>query len=220
MSDDVTIRALNRGDSLEIFEQIAALHAHLIHGGILPQLGERFLTHLYREIAASRAGRVYAAFEGIRIVGYVAGAWDIWRCAFGFSPGGCMRLAALVVPRLWRRGVFDKALDALAYPFRNAAIPDPNAAPLSKHRAELLAIAVAEAAQGRGIGRGLVRALETFLRTHVTHYFVSTNVQEKQSNAFYRALGFAEAGQKRHHHLVVQIYIKRLTQTANRSAHS
>ena len=220
MSDDVTVKALNRGDRVELFEQIAALHAHLIHGGILPRLGERFLAHLYREIAASRCGCVYAAFEGVRMVGYVAGASDIWRCALGFSPGGCMRLGAILLLRLWRRDVFGKALDSLAYPFRNARIPDPSAAPLSKHRAELLAIAVAETAQGRGIGRGLVQALETFLSTRVTHYFVSTNVQETQSKAFYRELGFSEAGQKRHHDLVVQVYVKPLSQTASRSPRS
>ena len=215
MSDDLSVKALTRSDSLEPFQQIADLHIRLIHGGILPQLGERFLTHLYREIAASRHGCVHAAFAGGRVVGFVAGASDIWRCALGFRPGGCMRLGALLVARLWRVGILGRVLDSLAYPLRNARIPDRGAAPLSRHRAELLAIAVAETAQGRGIGRMLVQALEKFLTARVTHYVVSTNVQEKQSNAFYRELGFSPAGRMRHHDLVVQVYVKALGQTAN-----
>lgn len=215
MSAEVSVKALVRSDGLEPFRQIAALHIRLIHGGILPELGERFLTNLYREIAASRHGCVHAAFAGGRVVGFVVGASDIWKCALSFRPGGCLRLGALLLTRLWRLSILERVLGSLTYPFRNARVPDRGAAPLSIHRAELLAIAVAETAQGRGIGRLLVQALETFLAAPVTHYFVSTNVQEKQSNAFYRELGFSPAGQMRHHDLVVQLYIKALGQTAS-----
>lgn len=209
MNDGIELRSIQGDDRPELFERVASLHSDLIHGGILALLGKQFLASLYREIASCRWGSVFVATRDGSIVGFVAGAADIWQCACGLSTRGYLRLGGLFLRRLAKPGVLAKACDAFAYPFRqlqsgSKAVSD------GMHRAELLAIAVARDAQRSGVGRMLVGALEDFLKPHAKQYFVSTNIEEAQSNAFYRSLGFAEVGWKKHHGLVLQTYMKRL----------
>jgi ribosomal protein S18 acetylase RimI-like enzyme len=210
MSDDpVLVQRLSALDSEKLFREIAGLHAEQIRGGVLPLLGQRFLAILYREIASSKWGTVHQAMLDGRAVGFIAGTANIWRCAFGFTVRGYLRLASILGLRIWHPDIARKFLDALAYPFREPSTPAAENLPRQgKHRAELLAIAVASEAQGRGVGRALVGAFEETLRGNVTSYSVTTNAEDTQSNAFYDAVGFKKSGQKRHHDLLIQIYVK------------
>ena len=208
------LRRLSDNDPPAVYQQIATLHSDLIHGGVLPLLGRSFLSCLYRELAKSKWGSVHAAEQDGLIIGFIAGTPDIWHCALGLTPSGYLRLTSLVVLKLGHREIIRKMIDSLAYPFRQPSIDGGNSAPQDKHRAELLAIAVAPAAKGLGIGRALVREFERTLRDRTTPYFVTTNALDEQSNAFYQAIGFAKAGQKRHHDLIIQIYTKPVDRTA------
>jgi ribosomal protein S18 acetylase RimI-like enzyme len=211
MSDDsFVVQRLSGHDSIEVFRRIANLHAELIRGGVLPLLGESFLTNLYREIAHSKRGSVHQAVLHGQVVGFVAGASDIWRCALGLTFSGYLRLASLLALRIWRPEIMWRFFDSLAYPFRRPAAPQPSLPAQDKHRAELLAIAVTGDAQGRGVGSALVSAFEETLRGRTAFYFVTTNSADTRSNAFYGAVGFEKAGQKRHHDLLIQIYTKQL----------
>jgi ribosomal protein S18 acetylase RimI-like enzyme len=209
-SETVQLRRLSDGDPYGLFAQVAVLHATLIHGGLLPLLGERFLANLYREIAKSPYGSVHMAVGNVRVIGFVAGASDIRRCALSFTPLGYIRLISILCSRVWRRGVMGKVVHCLAYPFRKPAAAQSIMTPPGKHRAELLAIAVCQSAQGTGVGKALVRAFEETLRGSTDHYFVATNAVQTESNAFYSKLGFTKAGQQRYHNLLIQIYKKSL----------
>lgn len=201
-------------DSPELFRGIASLHSELIHGGVLPLLGINFLAGLYQEIAKSKWGSVHVVLEQGKVIGFLAGTPNLWRCLSGFSFFGYLRLTMHLMMSAWRPPVLLKVIDSLAYPFRKPAASECNAvqdaASQDKNRAELLAIAVSQAAQGMGVGRGLVCAFESTLLGKVDQYFVTTNTKEIQSNAFYSKLGFTKAGQKRHHDLLIQIYTKRI----------
>jgi ribosomal protein S18 acetylase RimI-like enzyme len=197
-------------DSVAFFERIAELHAELIHGGILPLLGTGFLATLYREIAKSRWGSVHVAVQEDEVTGFIVGAEDIWRLSRGFTAGGLARMGMLFLGQVWRPRIASKVLGSLAYPFRASSSPEPSPAPKPNCRAELLSIAVSPRAQGQGVGKALVSAYEETLRGKVEQYTVTTNVEETDSNAFYSALGFERFGQKRHHDLILQVYIKQL----------
>jgi len=210
MSDAIEVRRAHYRDCRDLFDEMASLHRDLIHGGILPLLGKRFLANLYREIAGTESGFVGIALQGNKLVGFAAGAWDIWKCSCGLSAAGYLRLGLDFLVHLPSPGIFQKAFDAFCYPFRKGEESPENDLSQDKHRAELLAIAVDSTTQGQGAGRLLVRALEDFLKPHVSGYFVTTNIDDPKANAFYRAVGFAEVGRKKHHTLMLQTYFKRL----------
>jgi ribosomal protein S18 acetylase RimI-like enzyme len=204
------VRRVSGSDSMEVFRRIARLHAQRIHGGVLPLLGETFLGTLYREIAKSKHGTVHEAVDHERLLGFIVGTPDISRCALGFTLGGYLRLTAILAGRIWHPEIRRKFFDALMYPVRKPPSPKGNLPVQDKHRAELLAIAVSADAEGRGVGRAMVDAFEDTLPGKIGAYFVTTNADDMNSNAFYRALGFEKAGQKRHHDLLVQIYTKQV----------
>ena len=202
------VRRVDGSDSIEVFRRIARLHAERIHGGVLPLLGETFLALLYREIAKSEHGTVHEAVQDERLLGFIVGTPDIWRCALGFTLSGYLRLAAILSIRIWHPEIRRKFFDALLYPVRKPLLEEGNLRAQDKHRAELLAIAVSANTEGRGIGRAMVDAFENTLRGKAGAYFVTTNANDTKSNAFYSALGFEKDGRKRHHDLLIQIYTK------------
>jgi GNAT superfamily N-acetyltransferase len=83
---------------------------------------------------------------------------------------------------------------------------------------ELLAIAVARDARGKGIGRSLIATFESWLleNTHDSRpttldYTVATSATDPVSNAFYQACGFTLAGEFTHHGNRMNEYQKAVT---------
>jgi GNAT superfamily N-acetyltransferase len=189
--------------------QAAALHIAEIHFGLLPLLGASFLTRFYLSLADAPEASIWIARDDERVVGFLAGCVNVTevykhvisRCglSLGFAAG-----AAILRPSVLRR--FPAIL---LYPFRRKR----SAAVASRidTEAELLAIAVSAHVRGRGVGKALVFAFEDFLlASRVNGYRVATNIEERQSNAFYRALGFQPSGAIVHHDLTLQLYEKAL----------
>ena len=58
------------------FERIAELHIDTIHHGVLPMLGKRFLSRMYRELTGCPFCSVLGAVENDKVVGYLAGCAD------------------------------------------------------------------------------------------------------------------------------------------------
>ena len=127
---------------------VAALHAGEIRDGFLSFLGRGFLARLYRRIAIDGASFLVVAEDADGPVGFVAGTADVRGLYRGFLLHDGVLAAASAAPRLvrgWRR-----ALETL----RHGTAPRADA----QAGCELLAIAVAPAARGRGIGGDLVAA--------------------------------------------------------------
>ncbi len=128
----------------------AALHAGQISQGFLSALGQGFLRRLYRRIGRWPESFLLMAESEGRRVGFIAGSTNVSGLYRSFLwhdgiPAGIGAAGSLLVG--WRR-----ALDTLGHASAGGTG--------SGRGAELLAIAVDPAWQGRGVGRRLV---ESFL---------------------------------------------------------
>jgi len=159
----------------------ADLHASAISEGFLALLGPRFLRLLYRRIVRAPGSFLLIAEDEAGTSGFLAGSVDVaglyraflWRDGFVAAAAAGGRLV-----RSWRR-----VLETLRHGSGDAA-----------GGAELLAVAVAPAARGRGVGSLLVRGFLTELGRrghHTAHVVVAAHNDD--AVALYRRAGFAEA---------------------------
>jgi len=202
------IKRLGPGDN-ELCRQAAYLHVRSIHHGLLPLLGNQFLTKMYLCIAVAPEAGVWAMADGDKLVGFIAGCASVRRTYRWLMLNHGFRLALATGPALFRFGVLAKLCSILSYPLRRRKVPANAPVP----EAELLAIAVDADEYGKGYGRNLIQAFEVSLHHWGVHeYRVLTNIAETESNAFYRATGFMPAGTIRHHALTLQVYEKKIVQ--------
>jgi ribosomal protein S18 acetylase RimI-like enzyme len=160
----------------------AALHADQIGEGFLPTLGRRFLTRLYRRIVRSPRSFLFVAEEDGAALGMAAATEDVGALYREFALRDGIVAGALAAPRIvrsWRR-----VWETFRYPAEHAELP----------AAELLAVAVAPAARGRGVGRALVAAVNDELsRRGVTAARVVTASTNRAALGLYEAAGYRRA---------------------------
>lgn len=160
----------------------ATMHASEIGEGFLPSLGRPFLARLYRRIVRAPRSFLLVADDDGRAVGFVAGSEDVGALyrAFLLHDGAAAALRAL--PRIVRSA--RRVVETLRYPAGDADLP----------AAELLAIAVAPDARGRGIGHALVDAFTAELRRrHVEAARVVVAADNDGAVRVYQACGFKPA---------------------------
>lgn len=198
--------------SPELFRELGNIHVSLIREGVLEALGPEFVATVYRELSRGKGLLIYAAFREAKLVGFLAGSMNVMRSVRAMGAAGALRIGARAFLQLWRPRLFKRMLQSAGYFFHrpNAGAARASADASAEDHAELLAIAVALEMQGHGVGKSLVSAFEDDLRKagHVRRYFVSTNSVEVASNAFYQAVGFTLIGQRPHHDLVLNVYMK------------
>ncbi|MCU1430162.1 MAG: acetyltransferase family protein [Actinomycetia bacterium] len=185
---------------------MANLHASRITEGFLPTLGVPFLTRLYRRVVLSPVAFAYTAREGDEVVGFVAVASDLGALYRSFLLRDGVRAALPSLPavvRSWR-----KAIETLRYPSRTSgAALGTTVLP----EAEVLAVAVAPAVAGQGVGASLVRAACAELhRRNVPGVKVVCGAGNAAALALYATCGFAVATQVEVHGGVVSTVLVRL----------
>jgi ribosomal protein S18 acetylase RimI-like enzyme len=174
----VNLRLAGESDSA----RLAQLHATRITEGFLPRLGPAFLDRLYRRIVRSTDSFAYVATdEDGRVVGFAAATTDIGRLYTSFAVHDGLVAGIVAAPRLlrsWRR-----VLETLRYPSGEGAdLP----------AAEILAVAVEEAAGGRGIGKQVVDAATRRLEERGEHAVkVVTGSDNAVALRLYEGCGFA-----------------------------
>jgi ribosomal protein S18 acetylase RimI-like enzyme len=162
---------------------MARLHATEIGEGFLPELGDRFLGHLYRRVVRSPSSFAFVVDDGAGVVGFAAGAENLRALYRSFLVRDGIAVVLAAGPRIarsWRRVV-----ETLRYPARDGAdLP----------AAELIAIAVGPGARGRGLGRELVATVTAeFARRGVTAARVVAGADNEAALRLYRACGFRTA---------------------------
>lgn len=159
----------------------ARLHAERIGEGFLVTLGPRFLTRLYRRIARSPGALLLVAVDGEEVVGFVAATTSTRSLYAEFLrrdavPAGLAAAPAIVrAPRrVWETWRYGAGAD-------DGDLPE----------AEVLSIAVAAAAGGRGIGGALLTAaLDDLGRRGASRAQVVTAAGNDAALALYERAGF------------------------------
>jgi ribosomal protein S18 acetylase RimI-like enzyme len=172
----VPLRRGHAGDAAAV----AALHAERIGEGFLVTLGPRFLTRLYRRIALSPAAVLVVAEDRERIVGFVAAATSTRRLYGEFLRHDAVPAGLAAAPAVLRapRRVWET--------FRYGSANDGDLP-----AAEVLSIAVAADAGGRGTGGALLgAALQALAESGVPAARVVTAVGNDAALAMYERAGF------------------------------
>jgi len=163
--------------------RVAELHCAALAGDFLPSLGQRFLTVFYEGVLDLGVGSGFVAIEDGRPVGFVLGSADT---SVLFKRVVARRAVALgwrTIPAVIRKpALVANVLETFLYPGKEDAVPE---------KAELVVIGFDAAYRGRGLGRGLVNALNDAFRAQGVRSYKVTVLQENLgANSFYRALGF------------------------------
>jgi len=159
---------------------VAALHAERIAEGFLVTLGPRFLTRLYRRIALSPVAALVVADTGDRIVGFAAVATSTRRLYGEFLSRDAVPAGLAAAPAVLRAP--RRVWETLRY--GGAGDDDLPAA-------EVLSIAVAADAGGRGIGGALLAsALDELTAAGAPAARVVTAVGNNAALAMYERAGF------------------------------
>jgi ribosomal protein S18 acetylase RimI-like enzyme len=161
---------------------IARLHASRIAEGYLSSLGLRFLARLYGRIVESPDAFAHVAIEDGRVVGFSACAVDVRALYRAFVVRDGLPAGLAAAPRLLRS--LPRVWETLRYPAATSSLPE----------AEILAVAVAADATGRGVGRELVDANTRSLRERdVRAVKVVTGADNRAALAMYAKCGFEVA---------------------------
>ena len=159
---------------------VARLHADRIGEGFLVMLGPRFLTRLYRRVVLSPHALLVVAESGERIVGFVAAATNTRHLYGDFLRRDAVPAGLVAAPAILRhpRRVWET--------FRYGSANDGDL-PV----AEILSVAVATDAGGRGIGGALVAAAqEELARRGASEALVVTAFGNDAALAMYERAGF------------------------------
>ncbi len=175
------------------FRSTARLHAAGITEGFLSSLGDRFLTTLYKGIAAADNSDVLIAEEDGIVLGFISYTGDVRACYRQILRRHSLALMWAFLPNFVRISVYRKVAETLLYPRRHqgeTGQEESSASP--SRRAELLSMAVGEKARGKGVGKLLVKAVDQeIVRLGLSGYFVVTHGVDERSNGFYQSCGFA-----------------------------
>jgi len=163
--------------------RVAELHCAALAGDFLPSLGKGFLTVFYQGVLDLDVGFGFVTVADGQPVGFVLGSADTSVLFKRVIASRAVSLALRAVPAVLRRpALIGNVLETFLYPGKEEAIP---------HKAELVVIGFDVAYRGRGLGRGLVDALNNALRAQgISSYKVTVLQANQGANAFYRALGF------------------------------
>lgn len=141
---DVDLREATPAD----VEFLARMHSLAISTGFLPTLGLPFMKVLYGALVTDPGATVLVAADGSGPLGFVAGVRSTGAFYRRFVRGHGLRAALVALPRLFRPSVIRRVWESLRY-----GSGEEEQAP------ELLSLAVAPDARGRGLGTELGEAL-------------------------------------------------------------
>jgi len=166
--------------------RVAELHCAALAGDFLPSLGQGFLTVFYEGVLDLGVGFGFVAIEDGRPAGFVLGSADASVLFKRVVAGRAVTLGLRAIPAVIRKpALIANVLETFLYPGKESAAPE---------KAELVVIGFDAAYRGRGLGRGLVNALDDAFRAQgIASYKVTVLQANQGANSFYRALGFQPA---------------------------
>jgi ribosomal protein S18 acetylase RimI-like enzyme len=177
------VKQLEEADIL----RVVALHRAVMGYSINALLGDRHLAFVYRVTAALPDVFVRVAVDDGTVVGAVSAVLDEHRTARTLWHHMSWGKRCLVALRLLGSSACWRAL------WRARCASQPVVVDGVPVNACLTSIIVDPIAQGRGVGRILVGAVDDFMRQHaLVQYRLDTRVANRIARAFYTRLGFCE----------------------------
>lgn len=186
---DVELRPAGPGDA----RVLAGLHRSALPESFLAALGSDFLAVLYRRLVQDERSAVLVALSGAQeVVGFVAGTEDTRQFYVRFLWRDALAAGLASWPRLV--GQLPRVLETWSY-----SRWSPEDAPVLP-AAELLSLAVAGPARGRGVGGLLVRSLQAEMRRRlVPGLRVVVAAENGAAIRVYRDCGFEPAARTQVH---------------------
>lgn len=183
--------------------QTANLFRATIPDALVTQLGCELTSRFLRFLGSQPDAGVWVARgAGGRVIGFLVGARDRPAVYARLVRELRLPLALAVLRNAWKPNVLSWFWLALRARLR----PPPAAEGPERPRAELLAMGVAEASRGQGIGVQLVNAFEAQLCEwgHTGEYLILTGVHNEPARRLYARLGAREVAtvEYRGHQLV------------------
>jgi ribosomal protein S18 acetylase RimI-like enzyme len=177
----------------------AELHRRGINTGFLSSLGSGFLKQLYKAIRSCPSGFGYVwQEEDGRVLGFIACAESTGRVYKQALRRRGVMMALPILRFLVRPSVIRRMMQTLRYPAEAGEELPP---------AEVLSIAVDEAARGKGVGKALMEAaFEEFRRRGISRVKVAVGAANEAANKFYLRCGFSLTLRREHHGLPMNIY--------------
>lgn len=189
----------------------AALHASEVAEGFLPTLGEAFLRRVYRRVVRHPRSFLLVSESAGSVVGMAGATEDVGSLYRAFLLRDGVVATAVAAPRVLR--ALPRAVETVRYPSRQVGAGLP--------RAELLAIAVAPAARGQGLGQVLVQGVTSeFRRRGVEAVRVVTAAANEPALRMYGACGFVPVARVQVHAGVWQTVLVWSAEPASPSAGS
>jgi hypothetical protein len=203
---------------------VGRLHKEGIRTGFLSRLGVRFLKELYKGIGSSPFSKIFVATdrEQKTVNGFAACSLDTTALYRHILLRRGVLFCLVLLPRIFFPDNLKFILQTLFYPLKSGVRrksgtgvagnevqnPDGPAGHIAA-LPELLSIAVAGPSRGKGIGRQLLAAMESYLKENgAVSYKVLTDSADDGSNAFYRKCGFVFRRSIVHHGNSLNEYIK------------
>jgi len=197
-------RSLTTGDAYDV----ARLHIQGIPTGFISSLGLPFVTAVYGAVADDPTSFGLVAHQDNAVIGFAAFSSNISRLYRAVVLKKGPRFAVMLAGKMFSLKTIKRLCEVLFYPSRTAKLNLPDA--------ELLAIAVARQARGKGLG---VRLLEKGLRqcaeANIPAVKVLVAADNRPANNLYRKCGFRLVAKIDSHGVPGNIYLARPKQRQN-----
>lgn len=187
---------------------VADLHIRGLPESFLIRLGRRFLAALYRGLARDPECAIFVARQNDRVVGFCACTTSVKGVFRRVIRRNWLSLGFASLPASLRPGVLREIREVLRYSGKQAAAGLPPA--------EILSIAVDEAARGAGVGRLLLR--KAFEQAHLAGLHeikVLAGARLPGANQFYQRCGLELRTEIIQHGAPLNVYVITAAAAAN-----
>lgn len=167
---------------LKHIPQVAKIHVRVLKQDFLPSLGTDFLEILYSGVIKNNEAFGFVAEEKNKVIGFVIGTKNMDRFFKTALTANLLKLVYLMAIKLLSRpALIKKTLETFLYTKKDKG-----------PKSELVVIAVLDKWQGKGIGKKLVKSLETFLKKIKISKYKVTVYADKKAVKFYSKLNYSK----------------------------
>lgn len=188
---DVSAEVYVDKDAMPFLESAVRLHREQLTGGFMTSLGPRFLLEVFRNVASSEHGVALVAVASqagdARVHGFLLGTSSTRGLYRDFLVRHGLKAALIALPRALHPVAVKKVWETLRYPRRKGGFDAPEA--------ELLDLAVSDAAKGTGLAQALFRTFVDELQQRGHSAFrVTTGGSLTRAHHFYEKQGAVRVG--------------------------